>query len=363
MAEPKGSLTMGLTASINQTFKFGRILVVSVTFVVCTAIVLFLTWVSARPSLQKPALRFLVYLIAMAGTMTAFYLMLSAMVAAAKMAALDTADKGVSFIGGFVIMVTHFVKVVFATIVPVGLLVVSVGVLWGMGLLGVIPKFGPVFWGIFSFIPIIVSIFAAFVLVKLYLTIFLVPGIIATSEEGGYACYKKAAHIIKTRLLKLLAWFIVAFILVVLFYTVIDEGIDILGYHTGRTMATKNLGVIGAGKMPDVTFTDTLRVGGRSLIPSIRVRPSGASGGDIIAGGWFFGLEFAVILAILCSCGFIFFAIAGMHAYAVLSKEPEVPISLSIPVDISNLGERAAKLRESVSEKVKAEMAETKEEK
>ncbi len=355
-------MASGLTASINQTFNFSRIVVVAVTFIVATAWIVFLKWIADKLPAKDWA-RFLHYLITMVGIMGAFYLILSAMVSAAKMAAINAGGKKMGCISGFVTMATSILKVIIATVVPVLLLVAAAGVLWAMGLLGAIPKFGPIFWGIFSFIPVLVGLFAAFVLAKLFLVIFLIPGIMATSDEGGYKCYKAAAHIIKTRLVKLLAWFVVAFFLVSLFFTIVGIGQGILIKHTRVTMATKNTEVIGAGSMPGITKTNAIGLAGYSLVPRLAPGPTLAQDKTVITGGWFFGIEYAVVLAVLCACGYIFFALSGMQAYAALSAEPEDPISLTMPVDLADISQRAAKFKEAVSEKVKAEMSEGEEEK
>ena len=115
--------------------------------------------------------------------------------------------------------------------------------------------------------------------------------------------------------------------------------------------------------MPRILITNAIRLGGQSLIPALGVPPSGAAGGEMITGGWFFGIELGIILAILCSCGYIFFAVGGMYAYNALSAEPEDPVAFKIPMDFGGISQRAAKFTEAVSEKVKAEMSEDEAEK
>ncbi len=218
MAASTTSISTGLTASLNQTFKFSKIAVMAASLIVSTALVIFLSWIAGRKGLNKDWARFLVYLIRTAGLMAAFYLMLSTMVAVAKMTAADVSGKKIGIVGGLTLAVTGILKVVIATIIPVGILVVSIGVLWALGLVGLIPAIGEIFWGIFSFVAIIVGILALFVVVKLLLTVFLLPGIMTARQETGYKSYKEAAHIINTRLVKLLGWFLVTIALMGLFY-------------------------------------------------------------------------------------------------------------------------------------------------
>lgn len=356
MAESKGSLTSGLTASINQTFKFGKIIVMATTLIVSTAWVLFFTWLSGKIPTKNWSL-FLKYVIAMVGLIGAIYLMLSAMVAVVKMTAANASGKKMGFLGGFGVMVSSIIKVVFGTIVPIVVLVVAVGIIWGIGLLGAIPKFGPVFWGIVSIIPVLVALIAAFVLVKLILTIFLLPGVLAVGGEGGYKSYKEISGIIKTRLLKLLSWFAVTFILMALFFTIVQVAFGILSQHTRITMGP-NSSVIGAGSMPGVLVTNAIQLSGWSLIPPLNPGFSGAVDKTIITGGWFFGIEYGIVLAVLVACGYIFFAIAGMHAYGALAAEQEDPIAFKVPVNMEDITHRVSKFKESVSEKVKSEMGE-----
>jgi hypothetical protein len=285
-------------------------------------------------------------------------LMLAAMVAVAKMAASDVAGKKMGFIGGFGVMAANIVKVVFGTIVPVLVLVASVVVIWLVALLGAIPKFGPIFWGIVSIIPIIVGLIAAFVLVKLILTIFLLPGVIALNGEGGYKSYKEVSSIIKTRLLKVLVWFVVVMILINFFFTIVMLGSGILSQHTRVTMGDKNWAVIGAGSLPRVLVTNAIQFCGRSIVPSLGPNPSGAADKTIITGGWFYGIEHGIVLAILGACGYIFFSIAGLNAYGALVSEPENPIALKVPVNVEDITQRVTKIKESVHEKVKSEMGE-----
>jgi hypothetical protein len=357
MADSKGSMTSGLTAAINQTFKFGKIVVMAATFIVSTAFVIFLAWIAGKIPTKNWSL-FLQYVIVMVGVMGAFYLMVSAMVAVGKMTASSGGGKNVGFIKGFALMAGSILKVVTATLVPVLVLVACVAVLWGIGLLGAIPKFGPIFWGIASFIPILVAIVSAFYLAKLLLTVFLLPGILGTTDLTGLKAYKEAGKIVKTRLVKLLAWFIVVVVLTSVFFTIIGTGLAVLQEQTRKTIGPTSIGVIGAGSLPQVLITNAVQIGGRSLTPNFQPGQSGAQDKTVITGGWFFGIEFGIIIAVLCACGYIFFAIGGMYAYGALSAEPEDPIALKVPVDLDSITAKAAKFTEAVSEKVKAELSE-----
>ena len=362
MAEAKGSMASGLTAAINQTFKFGKIVVMGTTLIVSTALVRLLGWLAGLDGLTGDKLAFLRYIFQMLGTIGAFYLMLSAMTAVTKMTAAEASGKKMGFIGGFAAMTTNFVKVVFATIVPIAVLVVAVGLLWLIGLIGAIPKVGPIVWGIAAIVPILIGLIAAFVLAKLFLTVFLIPGIIATTNQSGYKCYKAASEIVKTRMVKLLGWFIAVFILVTLFFTILATGIGIMQSHTQVTMGTNNSQVMTAAPILKVLTPSAIRIGDYTVVaPNVGgFTPTYVGLGEAVVktGGWFYGIELGIVLAILTACGYIFFTVGGMYAGSALASEPEDPIALKVPVNIDNITARAAKFTESVSEKMKAELSE-----
>jgi MFS family permease len=341
-----------LTKAISHSLDFHKIIVMAIAIAIATVALHFFVWVGGK--ISGKYVQLFTYLISGIGWVVGAVAVLSAMVAVSKMAAAKDAGEKKSFIAGIGLCASTVLTVIFANLRYLIWLALGIAVMWIFGWLGLIPKGGPIIWGIIGIIAVLVGLYVAFfVVAKFFLNTLILPGIIA---QGGKAiqCFKESKRIINGHTIRLIKRFLSIGLVIVIFVFVTCEAWRFVYSKTEDTMADNTRAALSGGppmKVPPVVpsyqylpiVDDSVNLG--------KALPGNTKG----AGAWIFGILMIVLLLGLQSIPAIFYAVAGMYTYQALKGEPETPISgPEVPVDLSklkgSLDAMGAKFREEMKE-------------
>jgi len=351
MAE-KRNLEGELTKAISHSLDFHKIVVMAIAIAVATIALHFFGWVGSK--IGGKYVQIFQYIISGIGWLVGAVAVLCAMVAVCKMSAAKDAGEKKSFIAGIGYAVSSILTVIFANLRYLIWLALGIIVLWLLGYLGLIPKAGPVIWGIIGFIAVLIGLYLAFfVIVKFFLGTLILPGIIA---QGGKAiqCFKESKRIMNGHTITLIKRFLSVGLVIVIFVFVTLQAWQFVANKTADTMADNTREALSGGPPMRVP----------PIVPAYQFLPiigdAGNVGKDLLggtkgAGAWIFGIEMIIILLVLQSIPAIFYAVAGMYTYQSLKGEAEMPISSpAVPVDFSKLkgsfDAMGAKFREQMKE-------------
>ena len=353
------SMTKDLAAAVNQALSPGKVAVMALATLKAIVIIGLLGYLGGL--IEKAGLQWLAWIIQLAGLLSGFLIIVVGMTAVTWM---DV--QGKTGVAGFFsiigITLRNMPKVICAVTRPVIMILLGIGVILGLGLLGLIPKAGPVIWGIApGIIATIAGILVSLWMFKLLLGVFVLPAIIAEGKADEKSYYKVMAEFVKGHLFPLLGRFAVAIMLIMLFLSIIDGGIDVAKNMTPLTMG-ENQTAIHYG--PLKRFLPI--VGGVDIYPLFKLRAVDFGGAYRKAGvnpafpktehkigGWIYTFELAALISVVFGMVFIFFAASGRKAYAALKDQPAVEIKAP-KVDVDAMRKKAgatfAKVKEAAQE-------------
>jgi hypothetical protein len=368
MSNDKPSLAQDFTTALNLSLRPSRIIVLSFGLLIGVAAAILFFWVGRL--IDKPALLWLGWILQRIGALAFGYVVLASMCSVAAMAHAEATGERIGVPGGWALIARHIGPVVLATLKPIIVFLLAIAIIWGGGLLGLIPQVGPILWAITSPIWIAVGLLAIFVLVRLLLVVFVFPGVVSVTKEKGTACYKESLRFVKGHIAHVLGRAAVALLACFVLYRIIVAGFGFTASHTSRTMGrnTETLygsalldhmeGVPGlegtaprgfgaqnpAGPFRSVAWTRTTRAAPQGLVGLLQA--GGARlpiRGTRAVGGWIFSVIFIVLCTVIFSVVFILLSLSGYCAYVSLKDAPEMPLKTE-ELDLSAIKETAQEI-------------------
>jgi hypothetical protein len=340
------SMTKDLAGAVNQALSPGKVAVMALTTLKALIIIGLLGYLGGL--IEKAGLQWLAWIIQVVGLLLGFLTIVVGMTAVTWM---DVQGKtGMASLFGIIgISIRNMPKVICAVTRPVIMILLGIGVILGLGLLGLIPKAGPVIWGIApGIIATVAGIMVSLWIFKLLLGIFVLPAIIAEGKSDEKSYYKVMAEFVKGHLFPLLGRFAVAIILIMLFLSIIDGGIDIAKNMTPLTMGENQtaihygplkrfLPIVGGVDIYPLFKLQAVDFGGAYRKAYVRRGPEKT---EHKIGGWIYTFELAALISVVFGMVFIFFAATGRKAYDALKDQPVVEIKAPT-VDVDAMRKKA----------------------
>ena len=348
MAATKGSIAGDLTKAINQSLSPGKIVVMAIGFIAATV---FCYLLGLLGDLVKPqGLQFLRWTINAIGSIGALFIILSSMTAVAKMALSGESGKKINFLAGIGAIAVSFMSAACAIFSLIALYVGLVVLFWLGGLLGLIPHAGPIVWSLTSPIWVAGALVAAFVIFRIVVATFVLPGIIASKGKGETKASKEAKNVFKEHTFSLLQRLAVTLLLVIVFVILITMGMNTMSKHTSITMGS-NAAVLGApGTSIVAKIGFPLLSGGPMGRMNLMMAGGGQNASRTIA-GVIYTIVVTIFSAIVFSIPLIFYALSGAYAYGALKAAPAE--GLNIPeVDLKAIKEKAEEFRGRVKDQM-----------
>ena len=339
-----------VTKAIGHSLDFHKIIVMAVAIAIATIAFHLFGWIGSK--ISGDYVQLFRYLISGIGWLVGAIVVLSAMVAVCKMASAKDGGQKVGFVGGIGHSVAAVFTVFFACFKYLIWLAAGIIVTWVLGWVGLIPKAGPIIWGIAGFIAVLVGLYLAFFVVgKFFLSTLVLPGIIA--EGGGKAIryFNESKRIMNGHTVRLIKRFLSIGLVVVIFVFVTMQAWAFIASKTADTMAGNTRQAITGG--PPMTVAPVVPSYQQLPIIGAAANIGNTLGGGKGAGAWIFGIEMIIILLVIQSIPTIFFAVAGMYTYQTLKGEAETPITSP---DIGDLGSKIKGSFDGLGAKFKEEM-------
>jgi len=347
MSNDKSSLAQDVTRALNLALRPSRIVVLSLGLLIGVAAAMLFFWIGGL--IDAPALLWLSWILQRVGALLFAYVVLASMCSVAAMAHAESTGERIGVSGGWALIARYVGAVVLATLKPIIVFVLAIAVIWGAGLLGLIPAVGPIVWAIVCIIPIAAGLLAMLILVKLFLVSFMFPAVLAVTKERGTACYKESMRFIKGHVAHVLGRVAIALLACFVLYKIIVAGFAFTASHTSRTMGANTATLYGSALfgqlegVPGLSGTAPRGFGADNpLVPFRLVAPFSPRGTRAV-GGWIFSFILIVVATVLFSVPFIFFASSGYFAYASLKDAPEIPLKTE-ELDLSAIKETAQEI-------------------
>lgn len=181
----QNSMVKDLAGALNQALKPAKIIVMGAGVLVALVV---LVGLGALGGLIKtPGVLWIGWIIQTAGVLGAFLVLVANMVAVVCMTSKEeSGGKKMSFLGGIGTASANILKVLCALMKPIIFILAGIAVILGLGLIGLIPKVGPVVWGLgLGLVTAVAGLFVVFWMLKLLLGTFVLPAILVEGKEEG----------------------------------------------------------------------------------------------------------------------------------------------------------------------------------
>ncbi|MDP2894978.1 MAG: hypothetical protein Q8Q12_00290 [bacterium] len=350
MAKNDASLPQDFTSALNLTLKPGKIIVVALGLVVGIAIAIVSFWLGGM--IKAEGLHWLSWIVQRAGGVIFAYVVLAAMCSAVAMAHAESRNERIGVASGWALIAKNIGPVVLGTLKPILVFICSVAIIWLAGLLGAIPKAGPILWAIISVVPLAAGVLAILTLMKLFLVSFVFPAALSVNRANGTACYKESSRFIKTHVAHFLGRLGIAAVLCLVLYRIVFAGFAVTAAHSSRTMGNNKVTLHGSrlfdyvAGVPGISGTAPRGFGmsnptrpfleveapAKAAKPDLKsILKRGLAGGATAktshkVGGWIFSFVFLVFATIPLSIPLVFFGVSGYRAFVSLKDVEEIPL-------------------------------------
>ena len=354
------SLVQDISGAVNHALSPVKIVVMTLGTLIALIALVGLGELGAL--IKVRGLQWLTWIIQAAGILGAVIVIVSNMVAVIKMVAQEeSGGKKMSFLGGIGVAISGFTQVLFAIMKPLTFILIGYAVIFGVGVVCLIPAVGPIIWGVGGgLIAVLGGIFAAFWMLKLLLAVFVLPTVIAEGKKEDAGYYKTSADFVKGHIFPLLVRLAIVAVMAVLFLQIFFTGLRLAESTAPITMG-KNAPTINAGPLKKFVPGDMgLRFHPSVYAQGLSIRSYQTAGermrggypeGVHKVGGIIYSIGLGVLSCVALAVVFIFTAVSGRKAYEALKDQPVVEIK-GPDVDVDAVRKKV----KAIHSKVKEEM-------